>query len=300
MLVPKHLYPFVSHYLELGGVRCHFVDEGRGDPVVMVHGNPTWSFYYRNLILALRNDYRIIAPDHVGCGLSDKPREGEYEFSLERRIDDLERLLDHLQVRENITLVLHDWGGMIGMGYAVRHPERIRRFVILNTAAFHMPKSKRLPLALWVGRNTRLGAWLILRWNLFCRAATWIGTKRHRLPQDVKQGLLAPYDSPKHRLAVLKFVQSIPLRAGDAGYDLVSEIESRLELFREHPMLIVWGLRDFVFDRHFLAEWERRFPHADVVPLADAGHYVLEDAADEIIARVRGLLMTPAATKVHP
>lgn len=290
MQLPQHLYPFSSHYLDLGGVRCHYVDEGRGDPVVMVHGNPTWSFYFRSLILGLRDQFRTIAIDHVGCGMSDKPSDEHYDFSLKRRIDDLEALLDHLQVRENITLVLHDWGGMIGMGYAVRHPQRVRRFVIMNTAAFHMPKAKRLPLALWLGRNTRLGAWLILRWNLFCKAAAWIGTKRTPLPADVKQGLLAPYDSPAHRRAILRFVQSIPLKPDDPGFDVVTEIDKGLTQFQNHPMRIIWGLRDFVFDRHFLEEWERRFPKAEVLRLADCGHYVLEDAAEPIVSRVKAFL----------
>src|SRR3954454_5514706 len=99
--------PFPPHFLDLAGVRLHYVDEGRGDPVVMLHGNPTWSFYYRNLILALRDDYRVIAPDHVGCGLSDKPGLDQYDYSLKRRVDDLDRLLDHLAAVDNVTLVLH-------------------------------------------------------------------------------------------------------------------------------------------------------------------------------------------------
>src|SRR5260221_904619 len=197
------LYTFASHFFNVGGLRLHYLDEGRGDPVVMLHGNPTWSFYYRNLVKALRDDHRCIVPDHIGCGLSDKPTAEQYDFSLKSRIDDLERLLEYLNIQENVTLVLHDWGGMIGMGYAVRQPERIRRLIVLNTGAFHLPKGKRFPWALWLGRNTRLGAWLILRRNAFCRMAARIGTKRRRLDPRVRDGLLAPYDTPAHRLAVL-------------------------------------------------------------------------------------------------
>src|SRR5205085_3718193 len=122
-VIPSRLYPFAGHFLDIGaGVRLHYLDEGAGEPVVMVHGNPTWSFYYRNLVLALRDRYRCIVPDHVGCGLPDKPSAAEYDFSLRRRVDDLERLLDHSKIINNVTLVLHDWGGMIGMAWAVRHP----------------------------------------------------------------------------------------------------------------------------------------------------------------------------------
>jgi cis-3-alkyl-4-acyloxetan-2-one decarboxylase len=257
---------------------------------VMLHGNPTWSFYYRNLVLALRDGYRCIAPDHLGCGLSDKPPEAVYDYALTSRVDDLEALLDHLGLPENITLVLHDWGGMIGMAYAARHPGRIKRIVASNTAAFRLPPAKRLPLSLWLGRHTKLGEWLILRRNAFCRAAAKWCVARRPLPPDVRQMYLTPYDTPDHRVAVLKFVQTIPLGPSDPGYDIVAGTEAALPRFRDVPTLLLWGLKDFVFDRHFLAEWQRHFPCAEVHAWPDGGHYLLEDAADEVIMRVRDFL----------
>jgi haloalkane dehalogenase len=284
------LYPFTGRYLDRPGGRLHFLDEGAGDPVVMLHGNPTWSFYYRNLVLALRDRYRCVVPDHIGCGLSDKPPADRYDYSLKSRIDDLEALLDHLGLGENLTLVLHDWGGMIGMGYAVRHPERVKRIVASNTGAFPLPASKKLPRSLWWGRNTRLGAWLILRHNAFCRAAAkWCVTRRP-LPPAVREMYLKPYDSPEHRVAVLKFVQTIPLKPTDSGYDIVSDTAASLAKFRAVPTLLLWGLRDFVFDEHFLAEWQRHFPHAETHAWPDCGHYLLEDAGDEAIMRVKDFL----------
>lgn len=284
------LYPFTPQHFPRPAGRMNYLDEGTGEPVVMLHGNPTWSFYYRNMVLVLRDRYRCIAPDHIGCGLSDKPPESVYDYSLKSRVDDLEALLEHLGVRENITLVLHDWGGMIGMGYAARHPDRIKRIVASNTAAFHLPKSKGFPWSLWLGRNTRLGAWLILKHNAFCRlAARWCVT-RTKLPADVRRMYLLPYDTPEHRVAVLKFVQTIPLRPTDPGYDIVSDAEASLAKFRSVPTLLLWGLRDFVFDRHFLAEWQRHLPHAEAHTWPDCGHYLLEDAGDEVIMRVREFL----------
>jgi len=138
-------YPFESHFLELGRLKYHYLDEGQGEPVVMLHGNPSWSFYYRNLAKELRADYRVVVPDHIGCGLSDKPADSLYSFTFEQRVDDLETLLDHLDIKSNITLIVHDWGGMIGMTYASRYPERIARLVVLNSAAFHLPQSKKFP-----------------------------------------------------------------------------------------------------------------------------------------------------------
>ncbi|MDB5311411.1 MAG: dhmA 2 [Gemmataceae bacterium] len=298
----RHLYPFrtetgdrshVFHRPDRLGrstLALNYLDEGAGDPVVMLHGNPTWSFYYRNLVLALRDSYRCVAPDHIGCGLSDKPAEALYDYSLKSRVDDLEALLDHLGLRENLTLVLHDWGGMIGMGFAARHPERINRLVVSNTGAFHLPKAKPFPWALRLGRNTRLGAWLILKKNAFCRlAARWCVTRKS-LPDDVRRMYLMPYDTPEHRVAVLKFVQTIPLAPADPGYDIVSATEASLANFRAVPTLLLWGMRDFVFDRHFLADWQRHFPHAETHTWPDCGHYLLEDAGDEVIMRVREFL----------
>jgi pimeloyl-ACP methyl ester carboxylesterase len=292
----KSLYPFAGHFFERPGGKLHYLNEGAGDSIIMLHGNPTWSFYYRNLVLALRDSYRCVVPDHIGCGLSDKPSETLYDYSLKSRIDDLEALLDHLGLRENLTLILHDWGGMIGMAYAARYPQRIRRIIASNTGAFPLPRSKRLPWSLWLGRNTRLGAWLILKRNAFCRLATRWAVTRKPLTPDVKSMYLMPYDSPEHRVAVLKFVQTIPLRASDPGYDIVASTAAALAKFANVPTLLLWGMRDFVFDRRFLAEWQSRFPHAEVNTWADCGHYLLEDATEEVIMRVREFLTKHSIT----
>jgi haloalkane dehalogenase len=212
-----------------------------------------------------------------------------YDYSLRSRIDDLEALLADLNVAE-CSLVVHDWGGMIGMAWAVRHPERVRKLVVLNTAAFSLPPGKRLPLALRLGRDSWLGTWLIRRMNLFCRCAARIGVKRAPLPPEVRREYLRPYNSWNNRIAISKFVQTIPLSERDPGYDIVKEVEQGLECLKSRPMLIAWGMRDFVFDRHFLDEWSRRFPEARIMRFDDAGHYVLEDAANEIIPEVARFL----------
>src|SRR5665647_1997681 len=168
----KKLYPFTGHRLDLDGLSYHYLDEDAGEAVVMVHGNPSWSYYYRNLVLALRARYRCIVPDHIGCGLSDKPGDERYDYTLSRRVDDLERLIDSLCLTEKLTLVLHDWGGMIGMAYAARNPERIGRLVLLNTAAFHLPKEKRFPLGLRICRDTLLGTLLVRGCNAFAVGAS--------------------------------------------------------------------------------------------------------------------------------
>ncbi len=279
----KKYYPFTGHNLDLDGLRYHYLDEGSGEPVVMVHGNPSWSFYYRNLVLALRDRYRCIVPDHIGCGFSDKPGDDRYDYTLSRRVDDLERLLDSLGISKNITLVLHDWGGMIGMAYAVRHPKRIKRLVILNTAAFHLPKEKPFPLALKICRDTGLGALLVRGFNAFSLAASFVGCKKYPMPAELRRAYRIPYDTWQNRIATLRFVQDIPLSRSDRNYDLVSAVAAGIDQFRDLPMAIFWGEKDFVFDRTFLAEWQRRFPRAEVHRYSDAGHYILEDMKEEVV-----------------
>jgi haloalkane dehalogenase len=271
------------------GLRYAYRDEGEGEPVVMVHGNPTWSFYFRGLIAGLRDRYRVIAPDHIGCGLSDKPPDERYAYTLASRVEDLDTLLEQLGIRANITLVLHDWGGMIGMTWASRHPERVKRLVILNTAAFLLPPGRSLPWQLWLVRNTPLGPLLVRGLNAFSRGLVACCAVK-RLAPEVRAGYLAPYDSWANRIAVLRFVQDIPLRPGDRCYELVRSVMEGLERFRSLPMLICWGEKDFVFDGAFLAEWQRRFPGAEVHRFPDAGHLVLEDAGDEITPLVRDFL----------
>ena len=287
--IPGHLYPFEKNWLELDDLRLHYLDEGSGEPVVAVHGNPTWSFYYRDLVRELRDDYRVIVPDHMGCGLSDKPGDEAYDYTLSRRIGDFSRLVDDLEL-DDVNLVVHDWGGMIGLGWAARNPERVKRLVILNTAAFHLPKSKSFPWQLWIVRDTPLGPFMVRGLNAVARGATHLAWTRKSLSKEVRDAYCAPYDSWADRLATLRFVQDIPLGPGDPGYDVVSDTAARLEVFRDRPVLVCWGDKDFVFDHHFLAEWQRILPEADVHRFADCGHWILEDASGEIIPLIRQFL----------
>jgi len=285
-------YSFDHHYHSVKGLRLHYLDEGpkngdgNTDPVVMVHGNPSWSFYYRKLVLALRSDYRCIVPDHIGMGMSDKPDDEIYRFTLDQRVDDLESLLDHLNVTDNITLVLHDWGGMIGMAYATRYPERIKRLVILNTSAFHLPKGKSVPWQLKLSRIPVVGAVLNQGFNIFARGAVKQCVTRTSMSPEVTAAYLAPYDNWSHRRAIKKFVFDIPLKAGNAAYQTVDHVDKTIGQFSAIPMLVCWGLKDFVFDRHFLKEWETRFPDAEFHRFEDVGHYILEDAPEDVIPLV--------------
>jgi haloalkane dehalogenase len=285
----RHLYPFQSHFLDRNGLRYHYVDQGKGNPVVMVHGNPTWSFFFRRMITALASGHRTIAPDHMGCGLSDKPGDGEYDFRLQSRLDDFSALMDHLDL-DRVTLMVHDWGGMIAMAWAVANPHRMARLIITNTAGFFPPGRKRIPLRLWMIRNLgALATPAVLYGNLFARGALHMASRK-RMAAEVKQGLIAPYNCPKNRLATLRFVQDIPLALNDPGFHIVERVDRRLATMAHIPMLILWGRHDFVFDVDYYNEWCRRFPKAEKHLFDDAGHYLLEDVPERIIGMVKDFL----------
>lgn len=287
----SHLRIQCDQFFQRNGLKQHYIDQGQGDPVVMVHGNPSWSIYYRRLVEALSPNYRCIVPDHIGCGFSDKPADGDYNYTLASRVDDLEALLAELEIVRDVTLVVHDWGGLIGLGWATRHPEAIKKIIILNTGAFHLPPGKRdIPKLLRFCRESRLGAWLIENHNAFSVGASWIGCTWHPMDSRLRQAYQLPYAQPGNRRATLRFVQDIPLDPGDQAWAELDRIQSQLQLFARTPVLICWGMQDFVFDKAFLAEWERRLPQAEVHRFERAGHYILEDAADQVIPLVEGFL----------
>lgn len=288
----RTLYPFRSKFLELEGVRYHYLDEGEGEVLLMLHGNPTWSFHFRNLVRDLRSRYRVVVPDHIGCGLSDKPQ--AYEYTLRRHIANLEVFIEKLRL-ENITLVVHDWGGAIGMGYAVHHVQNIKRFVILNTAAFWMPQFN---LGVRLLRIPLVGSFLVRNLNIFPWAGVLLACRTKRLTKDERSGYLAPYDSYAHRVAIWSFIRDIPLNSRHPSYSLLRLVEDGLRLLKNHPMIIFWGGKDPVFTKTFFGEWKIRFPDAFVKMIDTAGHYVLEDGYEEILPFMKEFLENNSIQRV--
>jgi pimeloyl-ACP methyl ester carboxylesterase len=274
-------FPFEPRFFDVDrarGIAMHYVDEGPrvAAPILFLHGNPTWSFLWRELVRELRGRYRCIAPDHVGCGLSDKPQ--AYEYRLERHVDNLERLVLFLGL-SRITLVVHDWGGAIGFGLATRRPELFERFVVMNTAAF---TGGRAPLRIRACRTPLLGAVAVRGFNAFARAALTMATERG-LDETVRRGLIAPYGDWEERIATLRFVEDIPLSPSHPSWSELARIESGLAALESKPMCIVWGERDWCFTPAFRREWQRRFPRARVHVAEAAGHWVMEDAREDVV-----------------
>lgn len=277
----KVLYPFSPRAFLAPSGRMSYVDYGPRDglPVLLLHGNPTWSFLWRNLILKLAaRGRRVIAPDHVGMGLSERP--GRF-LRLADRIADIEALVDHLQLRE-FDLGVHDWGGAIGFGVAGRQPARVRRILVTNTGAF---LSERIPGRIALCRAPLIGRFIVRNLNGFAWPATWMSVE-NPLSKTVKAGFLAPYAHRSMRDSVADFVADIPMESDHPTRPVLAAVEASLPLLQDKPMLLCWGLRDFCFDRSFLDGFVQRFPSARPLLFEGAGHYVLEDAGEAALGPI--------------
>jgi haloalkane dehalogenase len=264
-----------------------YVDDGprSNDAVVLLHGNPTWSFYYRDLIRAVTGaGLRCVAPDHIGMGLSDKPQ--DYPYRLAGHIENLGGLIENLGLRR-VHLVVHDWGGPIGFGWAVRHSEKIGRIVILNTAAFPSP---RIPLRINLCRTPLLGEWVIRGLNGFARPATRMAMHRRPMSADARRGYLFPYGSWADRIGIARFLADVPMHKEHPSRATLEGIGAQLSLFSQNPVMIAWGGADFCFTKRFYNRWLEIFPQSEAHYLSDAGHYVLEDAREEILPKITAFL----------
>jgi len=303
----RELYPFDSHYLTLPyltlpGVRLHYVDTGSNagtnhghtgtgpaGTCLFVHGNPTWSFYWRHLILGLQDRQRCVAVDHVGCGLSDKPQ--AYPYTLQQHTANLVALIDHLDLRQ-VTLVAHDWGGAIGLGAAVARSDRFARLVLLNTGAFPPPY---IPRRIQACRWPWVGTWAIRGLNAFAGAALTMATA---LPQGlaprVRAGLIAPYHDWESRVAVDAFVKDIPWRPAHPTYAVLADLERSLSSLAHLPTHLIWGMQDWCFTPVCLRRFQAHFPQARTREIPAAGHYVVEDAPEIVLDEIRrGLGLDP-------
>jgi len=283
--VLREVYPWSSHFAEVPEISSkaqHYIDEGEGEPILMLHGNPTWSFYYRDLIRHFSQNYRVIAPDHIGSGLSEKPE--DWSYRLEDHIQNIIRLVDRLALK-NLTLVVHDWGGAIRMGFATRRPELVKNLVILNTGAFYLPD---IPKRIKFCRLPLVGEWFVRQLNGFAWPATWMATSKG-LPALIKKGYLLPYDNYANRVGVSGFVRDIPLEPHHPTLNTILRIEEKLATLNI-PTMILWGAKDFCFHKAFFDRWTQIYPHAKAVWIEDAGHYVLEDARDQVIGEISQFL----------
>ncbi|MEM9826078.1 MAG: alpha/beta fold hydrolase [Planctomycetota bacterium] len=283
------LFPHPTQYHAIDAQRMAYVDVGPAEPatatgrtLLCVHGNPTWGFYYRRVIDSFSKDHRIVAVDHLGCGRSDKPPRDDADYTLAGHRD---RLVDLIETRDlkNVTLLAHDWGGAIGLAAALRTFQRFDSVVLLNTGAFPPPY---LPFRISVCRWPVIGRIGVQGFNGFARAAITMAMSRNKLDPAVAAGLLEPYDNWSHRVAIDAFVQDIPMSPRHPTHDVLKMLEEDLSKWSDHPIDLIWGMRDWCFRPECLRRFEAIWPHARGTEIADAGHYVLEDAPEETLSAI--------------
>jgi len=281
-------YPFAPHYHEINGFEMHFVDEGTGEPIVLLHGDPTWGYLYRAFIPTLSQHRRCIVPDQMGMGKSSTPRH-PYPYRLQHHVANLETLLLRLDLHD-LTLVLHDWGGPVGLGFAIRHPHRIKRLVLMNTWAFARWPGGPFPRLLEIIRSER-GEKFVLEKNGYLEPAL-LGTTNYaeRLTKTVMDAYRAPFPTPESRLALLCWSRDISVTATDSSYAEMQRVEQGLIHFRHTPTLLVWGTRDPVLPESVLRRWQQIYPHATTHEIEDASHFVQEDAPRRIIRWIEEFL----------
>jgi haloalkane dehalogenase len=275
--VPDELYPFESRYADIAGSRVHYVDEGAGPPLLLLHGNPTWSFLYRNVITGVRDRYRCIAVDYPGFGLS-RGAPG-YRFTPAEHAGVLEQLVTGLDLT-GVTMMVQDWGGPIGFAVATRHPGRFAAFVIGNTWAW--PKSDPGTQLFSRLLGGPIGRRLIANRNVFVEKVLPGGVRRATLSEAVMNAYRGPFPTPASRRPTAVFPREIL-----DSRPFLAEIEQRLPQLADRPALLVWPTNDVAFRGTERRRWEELFPAHRTVLLEGAGHYIQEDAPDEIVAAIR-------------
>jgi haloalkane dehalogenase len=275
-------YPFEPHFFRTPAGSMHYVDEGNGEPIVFVHGNAGWSFEFRRLIREFSRTNRCIAPDLIGFGLSDKP--AGWSYLPEEHAKNLDLFLESLSP-ENITLVVGDWGGPVGLSYALGHPEKISNIVITNTWLWPV-QSDWYYRAFSTLMGGPVGRWLIRRHNFYTgtilRSA--FGDKR-RLTPEIHAQYLMPLSKPDERKGNWVFPGQII-----ASSAWLQSLWDRRDLLGEKNILIAWGMRDIAFREKELKTWMHAFPRARVVRFEDAGHFVPEEKPDELIREMKALM----------
>ena len=269
-------YDFAPHYIEQDGLRMHYVEEGAGDPVLLLHGEPSWAFLYRKMIPPLASVARVLAPDYFGFGRSDKPTRIE-DYSFDFHYGSIERFASELDLRE-LTVVVQDWGGPIGLRLAVEHPDRVARLVILNTGI----GAGRAPSPEWLRFREflrRVGSELIPGQLVRISSAT-------ELTDDVVEGYNAPFPTAESKAGVLAFPELVPTELEHPSAAKMLEVRAALERW-EKPTLVLFSDSDPIFTPVAAEHMASRIPGAGPAEIVEgAGHFLQEEKGDEIAERI--------------
>lgn len=275
----RDIYPFAHRYMETEEGRLHYIEEGSGRPIIFVHGTPTWSFLYRHLVADLAQDYRCIALDHLGFGLSDKPASGAYHPRDHSRR--LAAFIDHLQLRD-VILVVHDFGGPIGLSYAVKHSENIAGLVIFNTWMWSEAED---PSVVKLSRFVAgpIGRFLYKWLNFSPRVLLKMGfSDKKKLTRAIHAHYLRPFSKPSERFGPW----TLGCELASTWYDEIWERRAQLS---EIPTMLVWGMEDPTFKERHLQRLEEVFHNGESLRLDDVGHFPQEEAPREAVVAIRAL-----------
>ena len=285
-------FSFAPHYVEMESFQMHYVDVGEGEPLVLLHGDPTWGYLYRRFLPSLSTRARCLVPDQMGMGKSGVPSV-PYPYRLRHHVDNLETFILRLDLRD-ITLAVHDWGGPVGLGVAIRRPSRIKRLILMNTWAFAAWPGGPLPRLIELIRSPRGEAFIMGKNGYVKPALTGTTARTENLTEAVLDAYLAPFPTPESRRALLCWSRDIPVTESDASYAEMQHIENRLAQFRHLPVLLVWGMQDPVLPPAVLRRWQQLYPHATTHELDEASHFLQEDAPERIVQAIEEFL------EVHP
>ncbi len=281
-------FPFKGKYSSLTDGNMHYIDEGgSGDPILFLHGNPTWSFMYRHYIYPLSQNHRVIVPDLLGFGLSDKPKEVPY--TPKWHIQNITEFILNLNL-QNITLVVHDWGGPIGLGFAVKHIGRIKSLIITNSWVFCMPQTISLHPFLKSIRDEKKGPEIILKNNLLIEYGIPEGIiQKSKITPLLMEAYRYPFVDPTSRVPMLKLVREIPIGSSSSTAKLFSQIESKLHTLKV-PVLIIWGQQDPIFPYFIIDYWKKYFPMAKIHRLTKASHFLHEEEPEQVLTQIKNFM----------
>ncbi|TFG00619.1 MAG: alpha/beta fold hydrolase [Promethearchaeota archaeon] len=272
-------FPFKPHFKKINGFKMHYVDEGKGAPIICLHGMPTWSYLYRNFIRDLSNANRVIAPDHMGFGKSDIPLNKEYR--MHEHIDNLKEFLLKLDLWD-ITLVLQDWGGPIGLGFAVDFPNRIKRLIIMNTSVGILRDDKKP----WYAKLEEKGIYrqFIMNIEAIIKAGMY---HKNRVTETMIEAYTAPFPKRNYYIGALAWPKDIPVGKKHPSAKGMIDIRKNLKKLSNKKKILIWGLKDSIFPERVINSWHKIYPNIPTFKIKDASHFLQEDAPEKIISIIK-------------
>ena len=278
----KDTFPYKAHYQEINGFQMHYVDEGNGEPIVMFHGMPTWAYLYRNFIKVLSKNNRVIVPDQMGFGKSEIPQDKPYV--LKQHLDNTTKLLLHLDLHD-ITLVVQDWGGPIGIGFGVHNPDRIKRLVIMNTSIGVMKEGAKP----WYSPLVEKGIYESFISNIKGIIKSGIYNK-NIIDENMLHAYSAPFPDKESLIGAYAWPKDIPVGDSHPSAEIMRNIRQNLDALKNKEKILIWGMKDPIFPVKTISWWQKIYPGIKIFEIEKGSHFLQEDAPHEIISIIQDFI----------